>query len=205
MNDLFLTGKGPGVLVLHAWWGQNAFFKGFCQRLADEGFTVAAPDLYHGLVAGTIAEAKKLRGTLKGTAVQAELLVAIEKLKAVCATGSLGLVGISLGGWWGLWLAMQTNAPFSVVSIFYGARGGDYSASRAAFQFHWAESDDYVSASAMKGQIKDLKAAGRPAEFHTYPGTAHWFFESDRPDAYQAEAAALAWQRTITFLKANIK
>ena len=28
------TGKGPGVLVLHAWWGLNDTIKAFCNRLA---------------------------------------------------------------------------------------------------------------------------------------------------------------------------
>lgn len=32
------TGKGQGVLVLHAWWGLNDTIKAFCTRLAGSGF-----------------------------------------------------------------------------------------------------------------------------------------------------------------------
>ena len=55
------AGHGPGVLLLHAWWGLNDFFKTFCRRRADTGFVALAPDLYHAAVAATIAEAKLLR------------------------------------------------------------------------------------------------------------------------------------------------
>jgi carboxymethylenebutenolidase len=54
------TGKGPGVLVLHAWWGLNDTIKTFCTRLAEAGFVAFAPDLYHGQVADTMADAETL-------------------------------------------------------------------------------------------------------------------------------------------------
>jgi carboxymethylenebutenolidase len=60
-----LSGKGSGVLVIHAWWGLNDFFKGVCDRLAKEGFVANAPDLFEGQVATTVAGAKRLRANVR--------------------------------------------------------------------------------------------------------------------------------------------
>jgi carboxymethylenebutenolidase len=48
---------------------------------------------------------------------------------------------------------------------------------------------------------RSLFKAGRAFESHAYPDTGHWFFEDDRADAFEPEASALAWTRTIDFLK----
>jgi carboxymethylenebutenolidase len=199
------SGKGKGVLVLHAWWGLNPFVKKFCDRLAKEGFVALAPDLYHGAVASTIAEAKKLRGTLKREIVADEIAQAAAQLRALCGNKrAIGVVGFSLGGYWALWFAEQKTSAVAATVAFYASRNGDYRASPSAFQFHLAERDEYVAASGVKKLEKQLSAAGKDAEFFTYPGTSHWFFESDRADAYDARAAKLAWDRTISFLKTNL-
>jgi carboxymethylenebutenolidase len=88
--------------------------------------------------------------------------------------------------------------------VFYASRNGDYRRSPSAIQFHLAESDDYVATSGAKKPERQLSAAGKDAEFYIYPGTAHWFFESDRADAYNAQAAKLAWSRTVEFLKKHV-
>jgi carboxymethylenebutenolidase len=50
-----------------------------------------------------------------------------------------------------------------------------------------------------------LKGYGRPTTFHIYPNTGHWFFEPSRPDAYDAAAAQLAWERTVAFLNETLR
>src|SRR5205814_813544 len=70
------AGKGPGVLVLHAWWGLNDTMKAFCTRLAEEGFVAFAPDLYHGKVADNIADAETLGQALDTNHLQAKAEIA---------------------------------------------------------------------------------------------------------------------------------
>jgi carboxymethylenebutenolidase len=200
------SGSGPGVLVLHAWWGLNDFIKDFCQRLAGEGFVALAPDLYHGKTAATIDEAKRLRLKMKQEQASASILGALEQLSQLPAVTSqaTGVVGVSLGGYWALWLSLEKPELIKAVTVFYGTKGADYSPAKAAYLGHFAESDPYTAASGVKKLEKSLRAADRPVSFYTYADTGHWFFESDREDAYHAQAAELAWGRTVAFLRANL-
>jgi len=200
------SGKGAGILVIHAWWGLNDFFKDFCQRLALEGFVTLAPDLYHGKTATTIDEAKQLRSKMKQGQVSADILSAVEHLRGLPATTSksLGVIGFSLGGHWALWLSLEKPEYIKAVTVFYGTRSADYSQARATYLGHFAESDDWVAASGVKKLEKSLRAANRPVTFYTYEGTGHWFFEKDRKDAYNAKAAQLAWKRTLEFLQTQL-
>src|SRR5262245_58374659 len=72
--------RGPGLILLHAWWVLTPFFLGLCRRLADADFVVLAPDLYHGATATTIAEAKKLRSQLDRDRAHQEMLAAVDYL-----------------------------------------------------------------------------------------------------------------------------
>ena len=106
---------------------------------------------------------------------------------------------------WKRWLSQRPELPIGATVTFYGARAGDFTGSRAAFLGHFAEKDDWVSDAALKKLKRRLEMAGRVAEFFVYPGTGHWFFESDRADAYNPQSAELAWDRTIKFFRKNLK
>jgi carboxymethylenebutenolidase len=203
------SGKGRGVLALHAWWGLNDTFRQVCGRLAQEGYVALAPDLFSGQIAHTIAEAEQhLQSFDEAHEVPPILDPAVDALKdhpAVTGKG-LGVIGFSMGAYWSLELALNQPNVFRAVTLFYGTNGGggDFSQSKAAFLGHFAENDPYESPETVQKLEQNFKSAGRPVSFYTYPGTGHWFFEPDRPDAYNAAAASLAWDRTKAFLKKEL-
>ncbi len=199
------SGKGPGVLVLHAWWGLNDTFKGVCKRLADAGFVAFAPDLYHGKVVATIPEAEKAVHDLDGKQAGDDVADAARFLFQHPGTVGRGLavIGFSLGANFALDLSASGTEGVRSVVLFYGTGGGDFSKSRAAYLGHFAENDPFEPKAGVDELEATLKSAGRPVTFHRYPGTGHWFFEPDRPDAYNRAAADLAWDRTVAFLKGS--
>jgi len=71
----------PAIMVIPAWWGLNAFFKQFCDRLAESGFVAFAPDLYGGKVAENIEQAKSFRDGLNSGKTKKLLRGSVEALR----------------------------------------------------------------------------------------------------------------------------
>jgi carboxymethylenebutenolidase len=202
-------GAGPGVLVLHAWWGLTSVFTDVCDRLAVEGYVALAPSLYaDGATAATIAEAEVLRDAHDEAAAEVETVVqaAVERLRGLPAvTGAqIGVIGFSLGAYWSLHLSQVRPDDVGAVVTIYGTDDGDYRTSRAAYLGHFAEHDDYEPLEAVRALEAKIRAAGREVTFHVYPGAGHWFVEPNRPDVYNAAAAERVWERTLDFLKAQL-
>lgn len=197
------TGTGPGVLVLHPWWGLNETIRAFCAQLAKSGFVAFAPDLYHGKVAVTIEDAKSLVKALDSEQAKADIGDAVGFLKdSVSVSGQgLAVVGFSLGASYALDLSVADPDRIRAVVVFYGTNPEDYGPSKADYLGHFAEADEFESEADVKSLEDALRAAGRPVTFYRYKGTGHWFFERDREDAFNQEAAALAWERTLSFLR----
>ena len=82
-------GRGPGVVVLHEWWGITDEIKMQAARVAAQGYRVAVPDLYRGQIAQDPAEAARLMDRM-------DWLGAVEDVRAVarCAIGIYRLHGL---------------------------------------------------------------------------------------------------------------
>jgi carboxymethylenebutenolidase len=193
------------VLVLHAWWGLNDTIKDFCTRLAQAGFVAFAPDLYHGRVATTIADAESLGKALdaRHRDAKAEIAQAAAFLVQRASRGEHGLavIGFSLGAYYALDLSAAQPEQIRAVVLFYGTGDDDFTRAKAAYLGHFAERDPFEPPENVDALEGALTRSGHAVTFHRYAGAGHWFFEPDRTDAYDSAAARLAWERTLEFLK----
>jgi carboxymethylenebutenolidase len=201
---LYVSGaaNSPAVVVYHPWWGLNDDVLAYADRLAGAGFFVLAPDLVRGRAASTIPDAKRLASQKDEDHADAVALAAIDRLVAPNGR-EVGTLGFSMGGAWAVWCAAKRSAVKA--SVIYYATAGPTTAKGAKGPVlgHFAERDEYEPDESIRAFQRALEDAGRTAEFHRYPGTGHWFAEPSR-DAWRKDAADLAFQRTVTFLKSHV-
>jgi carboxymethylenebutenolidase len=197
---------GPGILVLHAWWGLKPFFKQVCDQLAEHGFTALAPDLYQGRIAKTIEEAKALReiyeSDLEIKLMDDTVKAAKNQLASLRPGKLIGVIGFSMGAAWAIATAAKEPDVAATV-LFYGAYSPDFSKMKAKVLGHFAEVDEWEPLDGVREMEQNLKKAGVDVTVHIYPKVSHWFMETDRPE-YDQASAELAWTRTFEFLQKNL-
>jgi carboxymethylenebutenolidase len=204
-------GRGPGVLVVQEWWGLVPHIRSVGERLAEAGFVAMAVDHYRGIETTEPDEAEKLMMGLQVDAAAADLAAGADYLlsRAEVVGSSVGSIGFCMGG--GLSLLAPTVGNVSSAVAFYPAMPWpDYQpqwdayAGKAAL-VHKAESDEAHAGPRIAEYSAAILAAGGEVTVVDYPNSVHAFFNDDRPDVYQADNAALAWQRSIDFLDSHLR
>jgi carboxymethylenebutenolidase len=204
------TGDGPGVVVIPEWWGLVDHIKDVCDRFANEGFVALAPDLYHGKTAHQPEEAAKVMMALDLDQASKDLSGAVDAAMARSKGRGVGVVGFCMGGGLAIMLAAQRPDAVRAVAPFYGVvpwpgQQVDYSALSGAFLGHYGGKDEAASPQVARALVKALRSAGNEnAEIHIYPEADHGFFNDTRPEVFDPAASALAWSRTIEFLRSQI-
>jgi carboxymethylenebutenolidase len=204
-----VTGSGPGIVVIQEWWGLVPHIMDVCDRLAREGFTALAPDLFHGETAEEPDDAATLMQALHIGETESVLRKAILTLMADSATkpsDRIGIIGFCMGGQLAMFAA-GNNPVIRATVNFYGIHPAvqpSYRDINGAVLGVFAEIDNYATAPAVEALDRELTLLEKRHEFHTYPGTKHGFFNDTRPDQYDAEASAEAWKRAVEFFRCEL-
>lgn len=197
----------PGVLVIHENRGLNPHIQDVARRLALEGFVVLAPDLLSPL-GGTPEDADRARsmiGQLETDKAVLDLVGAMSFLLAQDRTnGRVGAVGFCWGG--AMVNRLAVRSPDLGAGVVYYGRSPDPAMVgniKAPLLLHYAGLDRNVNEGVPAFQDA-LKAAGVRHELHMYEGVNHAFNNETSAERYDEAAARLAWDRTVTFLKASL-
>ena len=197
-------GARTGVVVLHAWWGLNDDVLVYAGRLTDAGFAVIAPDMFRGQVATEPADAERLSSEGDAGIAGDVAWAAIDRLADELGQDApIGVLGWSFGAAYAIWAPSvrdRARATVAYYGTYYDAFIGEASAPLLG---HFAEEDPFTSEDDIRGLEDAYRRADREITTYRYPGTGHWFAEPSR-DAYRAEAADLAFERTIAFLREQL-
>jgi len=201
--------SAPGVVLIQEWWGLVPHICDVADRLAAEGFTVLAPDLYNGESSTEPDEAGKLMMGLNLQHAAKDMSGAVDFLQEKTGRTKVGVVGFCMGG--GLTLALACQRPDAVAAAapFYGVipwpeAQPNWDALTAVVEGHYAENDAFASPEMAKALEVDLRKRGKNATFHVYAGTDHAFFNDERPEVYNAAASSTAWTCTLALFRANL-
>ncbi|HEX9802799.1 MAG TPA: dienelactone hydrolase family protein [Gammaproteobacteria bacterium] len=211
-----LTGKRPGVLVVHEWWGHNDYVRERARMLAQLGYTALALDMYgEGKVAQHPDDAGKFAGAVRSNMAEAEArfraALALLRNHATVDGGKVAAIGYCFGGGVVLEMARRGLDLPGVVS-FHGSLGTDSPAEKgdilARILVLNGADDPYVPAEQVAAFKAEMDAAGADYRLISYPGAVHAFTNPqaddfgkrfDMPLAYNAEADRQSWAEMQRF------
>ncbi len=198
------SGSGPGIIVIQEWWGLVPHIRSVADRLAAAGFVALAPDLFRGVATTEPDEAAKLMMGLQVSSAASDIAAAADQLvrSGRVPGDQVGAMGFCMGG--GLALLAPTVSPhIDCTAAFYPAMPWpDYHPAWANYSGREAlvnqcEGDIPSTGADIARYAAEIAEHGGVAVVETYPGTHHAFFNDDRPEVYDAAAAALAWDRSL--------
>jgi carboxymethylenebutenolidase len=198
----------PGIVVVHEWWGLNDNMRMVTRRLAGEGYSALAVDLFGGRVAATPQEAQGLiRGVFAkpGDAV-ANLGEAVRYLHAHGAA-KVGTVGWCFGGGWSLEAGLRYPEQVDAVVMYYGRPVTDraeLAPLRAPVLGLFGEEDQGIPVDTVHAMEQAMHALNKDVELVVYPGAGH-AFANPSGQSYRPQAAEDAWRRTIFFFARELK
>jgi len=209
--DASQQGPRPGILVVHEWWGHNAYARKRADMLAEMGYTALAVDMYGD---GKTADHPDDAGKFSQEVYQniesgmARFNAALELIKNHSTTdpNKIAAIGYCFGGGVVLHMA-RSGADLDGVVSFHGSLSTEAPAQEgsvlaAILVCHGAE-DPFVQAEHVEELKAEMEAAKVDFTFIAYPGAVHSFTNPDAdafgkkfelPLAYNEAADSQSWQ-----------
>jgi carboxymethylenebutenolidase len=201
-------GKYGTVIIIHENRGLNPHIEDITRRAALAGYLALAPDALSPF-GGTPAnedDARNLFGKLDTQKNLNNFIKAFDYGKSRDeSNGKTGCVGFCWGGAMANQLAVHVPDLKAAVA-FYGRQpdAADVPKIKAAVQLHYGGLDERINAG-IPAYEEALKKAGTKYELYVYEGANHAFNNDTAPTRYNAAAAKLAWERTLTLFSKTIK
>lgn len=211
--------KGPtaAVIVVHEWWGLNDYARSRARKLAEDGYTAIAVDMYgHGKVAehpkdaesfmnAAFAEPQKMNARFNAAKNLLLKQKSVDKKR-------LYAIGYCFGGAVVLNQARQGNDLYGVAS-FHGSLGTQSPANagdvKAKLLVATGGADPMVPADQVGAFVTEMSSAGAELQLLSFPAAQHSFtnpgatrvgVKHGMPLAYDKHADDVSWQALEAFL-----
>lgn len=205
--------KLPGVVMIHEWWGLNDNIKNMADELAKEGYVVLAIDLYNGQVASTPDQAMKLVNLARENQNESlsNLKAAVSYLKTLdnVNASKIAALGWCFGGGQALQLALNSNpdSPLAATILYYGNLVTDQeqlSKITGPVLGIFGSKDQSIPTTEVQKFEGALNANNITNEIYVYEGVGH-AFANPTGASFAPDELKDAWQKTMEFLKKNLK
>lgn len=199
------SSSSAAVILIHEWWGINDHTRDLARRYANEGYTCIAPDLFRGQVTRDPAEASRLMNALPIedgiNTIKSAINVAAEKYDL----GKIGITGYCMGGTFALRAACEIE-ELSAAAPFYGDIPDEETLAKLKVPtlFIAGARDGWITPEKVNGLKEAAHRYKLPVEVVSYDAD-HAFFNDTRPEVYNPEAAADAWQRVLNLFRERLQ
>lgn len=197
----------PGVIVIHEWWGLNDNIRMMTDKLAGEGYTALAVDLYNGRVAETPENAGKYAGSVNSEEAIDNLKQAYDYLAKQQGVTNIGTIGWCFGGGWSLQTALALPQQVDATVIYYGRLITDTEQLKkleTPILGIFGAEDNGIPPEEVNKFEAALNEVGVTNSIHIYDGAGH-AFANPSGSRYQKNAAEDAWAKTTAFFEKHLK
>ena len=197
----------PGIIVIHEWWGLNDNIRMMTDKLAGEGYTALAVDLYKGKEAESPDSAGTYARSVDDDEALDNLPQAYGYLNEKQQADNIGVIGWCFGGAWSLNTALAHPQKIDATVIYYGRLVTDTEKLKTLEMpvlGIFGEEDGGIPPQKVKEFESALNEVGVENSIHIYEGAGH-AFANPSGTRYVEEAAEDAWQKTVRFLEQNLR